>query len=167
MKRMLLLTLVLPLAASGCRLFDGRCNYEHRSLILVGNLAVSGQQPGASPIEAELQLNETRDANPDFRILAVYLQGASVRGIVSVDLVDSADNGAVLVAHFAPGNVMTPNVWHADLGNGGEPVPNHGIIWSAAIRRDLFLIAYHGAGGSAQGRLRITEDAGWVRPYCS
>ena len=150
--------LVTPLA--GCFLDVGACSYEHRTLVLRGS--VDG------PLGVEVSLNETRGADPDFRVLNLQLTSGQFTGaIVSAQLRDASTSPAQVLAEWPAGST-TDGVWGAnlDLPDGS---PSHEMLATLARAGRLQVAIVTGPAGAPRertGALAVATDGDWNHPRC-
>lgn len=150
--------LVAPLA--GCFLDIGACNYEHRTLVLRGS--VDG------PLGVEVSLNETRGADPDFRVLNLQLTSGQFTGAISsAQLRDVSTSPAQLLAEWTAGSAGD-GVWGAnlDLPSGS---PSHEMLATLARAGKLEVAIMTGPAGAPserRGALAVATDGDWNHPRC-
>lgn len=158
----LLLTALLPVALGACFLDVGACTYEHRTLVLDGTAdgAIAGVP--ATPVATTLMLNETRNANPDFRVLNLTFTGQLDGSLTAAELRDASTTPATVLATWS-GMPWNPNI---DLQSAS---PSHEMLATLADAGKLRLTLVFGASGSngtMEALLHVTEDGDWVHPRC-
>lgn len=158
----LLLTALVPLALGACFLDSGACSYEHRTLVLDGTAAGTIAGMAATPIATSLMLNETRNANPDFRVLNLTFTGQLDGSFSAAELRDASTSPATVLATW-PGVPWNPNI---DLLVAS---PSHEMLATLARGGKLHLVLVFGPSGSngtMDAQLRVTEDGNWLHPRC-
>ena len=154
---MLSVTTCVEIAAGGCFLSPGGCDYEHRSIELAGTLVPVG--PGATAVGATIALNETRGADPDFRTLHVEFTGTLAGTMESAELRDVA-TGTVLAA-FAGGTG-----WSSNLDIGPTPTQEQVALLAGAGRLQLRLESAPSTIPALEGLLAVTSRTDWSHPRC-
>jgi hypothetical protein len=94
--------LAAPLVLSGCTFDPGACASSHRELELRGALTGPAVGPGAAPIAAVLQLNESRGGDAAYRTLALQLAGTVPAAAEVLELRDAGGATASVLATFPP-----------------------------------------------------------------
>ena len=158
----LLLTALLPLALGACFLDTGACSYEHRTLVLDGTAAGTVGGVPAAPVAASLMLNETRNANPDFRVLNLTYTGQLAGSFSAAELRDASTSPATVLATW-PAVPWNPNI---DLLVAS---PSHEMLATLARGGKLRLALLFGPGGSngtMDAALGVTTDGDWMHPRC-
>ena len=150
-------TACVMIAAGGCFLSPGDCDYEHRSIELAGSLVPVG--PGATAVGATLTLNETRGDDPDFRTFHVEFTGTLAGTMESADVRDVA-TGAVLAA-FAGGTG-----WSSNLDVGPTPTQEQVALLAGAGRLQLRLVSSPSTIPVLEGLLAVTSRTDWSHPRC-
>lgn len=158
----LLLTALLPLALGACFLDIGACSYEHRTLVLDGTATGAIAGTPATPLAVSLMLNETRNANPDFRVLNLTFTGQLDGSFSAAELRDASTSPATVLAAW-PGVPWNPNI---DLQTAS---PSHEMLATLARAGKLHIALAFGSTGSngaMDAQLRVTEDGDWLHPRC-
>lgn len=153
---------LLPLALCACFLDSGACTYEHRTLVLDGTAAGSVQGAPAPPVTVSIMLNETRNANPDFRVLNIALTGQLSGSLSAAELRDASSSPAAVLATW-PGAPLNPNI---DLLTAS---PSHEMLATLARGGKLRVALVFGPSGSdgvMDGALGVTTDGDWMHPRC-
>ena len=145
------------IAAGGCFLSPGDCDYEHRSIELAGTLVPVG--PGATAVGATLTLNETRGDDPDFRTFHVEFTGTLAGTMEFADVRDVA-TGAVL-AVFAGGTG-----WSSNVDIGPTPTQEQVALLAGAGRLQLRLVSSPSTIPVLEGLLAVTSRTDWSHPRC-
>ena len=159
---LLLLPALLPLAFGACFLDTGACTYEHRTLVLDGTATGSIQGAPAPAIAVSLMLNETRNANPDFRVLNLTLTGQLSGSLAAAELQDASTSPTTVLATW-PGSPFNPNI---DLLTAS---PSHEMLATLARGGKLrlaLLFGPSGGNGIMDGALGVTTDGNWQHPRC-
>jgi hypothetical protein len=150
---------LLPILG-GCFLDTGACDYEHRTLVLRGTIA--------GPLGVEVSLNETRGADPDFRVLNVQLtSGQFVGPGSSARLRDAGASPPVILAEWT---TLSSNgeIWGANLDLGAGS-PSHEMLATLARAGRLDLDVVTGLAGmptERTGLLSAVTDGDWNHPRC-
>lgn len=156
------LVALLPLALGACFLDSGACTYEHRTLVMDGTAAGSIEGTPATPVAVSLMLNETRNANPDFRVLNLTFTGQLNGSFSAAELRDATTSPATVLATWAalPWN---PNI---DLLAAS---PSHEMLATLAQAGKLhlaLLFGPSGGNGTMVAALGVTTDGNWMHPRC-
>ena len=150
---------LLP-SLGACFLDPGACSYKHRTLVLRGSV------PGLTGVE--VSLNETRGANPDFRVLNLQATSGSLDGVVvSAELRDISTPTLQTLAEWTTGN-SSGALWSANLDLPGA-TPSHEMLAALARAGKLQLaIRFGPAGlpGERSGPLAVSVDGDWNHPRC-
>ena len=158
-------TLLLPVAAlaiSGCNLFSGKCTYELRSLETTGQIS----QNGAPFASAQFTLSEQRGS----------LQGQSVAWLVAADDLKGHVTSASFKDSSNPSQVLLDlGVASADRPEISQGTASTNLGANLAGFEDI-IVAGRGIielQTDEPGQLTVdvpvtlTNDSGWVRPFCS
>jgi hypothetical protein len=159
---LLLLPALLPLALGACFLDSGACTYEHRTLVLDGTASGTIGGAPATPIAASLMLNETRNANPDFRVLNLTFTGQLDGSFSAAELRDASPSPATVLASWA----AVP--WNPDI-DLLTASPSHEVLVALARAGSLRLALSFGPSGSngtLDAALGVTTDGDWMHPRC-
>jgi len=153
-------TLLVTVPLAGCFLDTGACTYEHRTLVLRGTIS--------GPVGVEVSLNETRGANPDFRVLNLYLTSGQVTGtVVSAQLRDASTEPAQLLAEWTTGSAGG-QIWGANL-DLPTASPSHEMLASLA-RSGVLQVAVQTTEADVRaelkGTLGVVTDGDWSHPRC-
>jgi hypothetical protein len=157
-----LLAALIPLAIGGCFLDSGGCSYEHRTLVLDGAVTPTIAGTAAAPVAVTLMLNETRNANPDFRVLNLTYTGQLDGSFSAAELRDASTSPAPVLATWA-GAPWNPNI---DLVSAS---PSHELLAALAQAGRLQLALLFGPSGSngiLTAALGVTTDGNWEHPRC-
>jgi hypothetical protein len=158
----LLLPILVPLTLGACFLDSGACTYEHRTLVLDGTASGSIGGMPAAPIATSLMLNETRNANPDFRVLNLTFTGQLDGSFSGAELRDASTSPATVLASWT-GVPWNPNI---DLLTAS---PSHEMLATLARAGSLRLALSFGPSGSngtLDATLAVTTDGDWTHPRC-
>lgn len=162
-----LLAAIAALALGGCFLGIGDCSYEHRTLELAGTLVSAAPGGPASAVDAMVSLNETRNSNPDFRVLNIQLTGALAGSVTAAELRDVTSTPATVLAKWTQGSAQA-QLWDSNI-DLTTPSPAHEELASLARAGRLRLMVSVGPSGSEgtlDGRLGVTNDGSWNHPRC-
>ena len=151
------MTACVMIAAGGCFLSPGGCDYEHRSIELAGTLEPVG--PGASAVGATLTLNETRGDDPDFRTFHVEFTGTLAGTMESAELRDAATS--TVLAAFAGGTG-----WSSNVDIGPTPTQEQVALLAGAGRLQLRLVSAPSTNPVLEGLLAVTSRTDWSHPRC-
>ncbi|MGE0354648.1 MAG: hypothetical protein AB7I33_12395 [Gemmatimonadales bacterium] len=154
---------LLPFAlllSAGCKLFNGDCTYETRSLVLEGPLAAPGSATTLLG-DALVSLNEISTGEG---ALNVYLTTPEYLQIQTVDLLAEDDQGTTTLARWTAGNTTTPGQWYSNVY---RDLPSFGQLSVYARLQQLYVVANIGGQPGMRARLRVTVSEGWHHPNCS
>lgn len=160
-------TVVLPLFLTAC-LFDlGRCTYEHRTLVLTGALRDRSLSPEPGSHTVEVSLNETRDANPDFRVITAYVTTRLFVDVEKVELARVIQGDTTVLVTWTTGSTARPQIWGSNQDLLTSQPSHEQLVWSAEGDALILMVSVFGEPRRLAGRLEIREDGSWEHPYCS
>jgi len=158
----LLLIALIPVTLGACFLDSGACTYEHRTLVLGGTASGSIGGTPATPVAVSVMLNETRNANPDFRVLNLTFTGQLDGSFSAAELRDGSTSPPTVLAAWT-GVPWNPNI---DLLTAS---PSHEMLATlarAGTLRLALLFGPAGSGGTLDATLAVTTDGDWMHPRC-
>jgi hypothetical protein len=157
---------LLLLALTGC-IFDGRCTYETRTLVLAGRLTDRAAPPAPGPHTIEISLNETQGASPDFRVFNAYARTPLYIEVERVELAEVIQGDTTVLATWTNGNTTQPGVWSVNQDLLTSQPSHLQLAWRARAGALVAMVSLFGESRRLTGQLEIQEDGGWERPYCS